>query len=479
MSFSSFLGGSSDDKIASIAVAADGSSYVTGYTSSDDFPTLNAFNDTKGSTYTDAFIAKFSVNGSLLWSTYLGGSQHDRSKDIAVDGDGNCYVTGDTYSNDFPTLNAYNDTLSGFNDVFISKFSSSGTLLWSTYLGGAGNDDGYAIAVDNAGKCYVTGETCSSNFPVLNAYDDTLASSPPEDDAFIAKFSSSGNLLWSTYLGGSEQDTGFDIALDGYGRCFAIGRTDSADFPTYDAYCDTYSGKDDVFITKFSSDGLLLWSTYFGGSGRDWGNGIAIAKDDSCYVTGETNSTNFPTLNAYNDTLSSTWQTAFVSKFTASGSLLWSTYLGGSKEDTGNAIAVDSSENCYVTGRTYSEDFPTLNAYDSTFNSAGDTFSTKFSDNGSLIWSTYLGGTNYEVAESIAVSDDDHCYVVGRTSSNDFPLMNAYDTKLNGTSDGFITVFKTSYSSQSTTSPSPSYGFLAFIFATPILFLISKKKRKR
>ncbi|MBK5114567.1 MAG: SBBP repeat-containing protein [Candidatus Heimdallarchaeota archaeon] len=478
LDFSTYLGGSALDQGRGIAVTEDGSCYLTGQTGSSDFPTQLAFNSTISSSR-DAYVVKLSGSGSLLQSTFFGGSDLDIGNDIAVTGDGNSYVTGFTESSDFPTLNAYNSTYGGNGDIFLAKFSSIGQLLWSSYFGGSGWDEGYSIAVAGDGSCYVTGNTRSSDFPTLYAYDPT-----PDGgyrDAFVAKFSTNGTLLWSSYLGGNALDGGYSIAVANDGSCYVTGSTESSDFPTLNAYNSTYGGNGDAFVTKFSSEGFLLWSTYFGGATWDVALSITVAGDDSCYVTGQTTSSDFPTQNAYNSTYSLEGD-AFVGKFSADGNLLWSTYLGGNYMDIGHDIAVTGDGNSYVTGFTESSDFPTLNAYNSTYGGNGDAFVTKFSSEGFLLWSTYLGGSEgSDRGFDLAVTEAGSCFVTGRTSSNDFPTENAYDTTLGGSSDAFVTKFVDT--SIPTTRPLTVTGFLVFIAVMlsaviPVIALIVYKKRK-
>ncbi len=361
LSYSTYLGGNNADYGNSIAVDASGSAYVTGLTYSTDFPTLNPY-QTDQADY-DLFVTKLSSSGnSLIYSTYLGGSNEDRGYSIAVDGSGSAYVTGRTYSTDFPTLNPYQTDQSGA-DVFVTKLSSSGSsLIYSTYLGGDSWDEGYSIAVDGSGSAYVTGYTLSTDFPTLNPIQTYQA----YEDVFVTKLSSSGNsLVYSTYLGGSGEDKGYSIAVDGSGSAFVTGKTRSTDFPTLDPY-QTYHGGGyvDPFVTKLSSSGnSLVYSTYLGGSGEDKGHSIAVDGSGSAYVTGYTFSTDFPTLNPYQTTFHGVID-VFVTKLSSSGnSLVYSTYLGGSSFDYGYSIAVDGSGSTYVTGYTYSTDFPTLNPY--------------------------------------------------------------------------------------------------------------------
>jgi len=475
--YSTYFGGNEgNERGYGIAVTEDGSCYLTGQTESSDFPTQLAFNSTISGSR-DAFVTKLSGSGSLLWSTFFGGSNWEIGYDISVAGDGSCYVTGFTESSDFPTRNAYNSTYGGNGDVFLAKFSSIGQLLWSSYLGGNESDEGKSIAVASDGSCYVTGETRSSDFPTQNAFDST-----PDGgyrDAFVSKFSTNGSLLWSTYLGGNVTDSGFSIAVSDDGSCYVAGFTGSSDFPTQNAYDSTYNGWfTDGFVAKLSASGSLLWSTYLGGASWDEASGITVASDDSCYVTGYTSSSDFPTQNAYNSTYRLEGD-AFVGKFSADGNLLWSTYLGGNEMDRGRDITVTNDGSCYVIGYTYSSNFPTKNAYDSTYDGY-DAFVTKFSSEGFLLWSTYLGGSEGgEQGYSLAVTEAGSCFVTGRTTSDDFPTENAYDDTLGGFRDAFVTKFDDT----PITQPLTVTGFLVFIAVMlsaviPVIALIVYKKQK-
>jgi hypothetical protein len=295
--YSTYLGGGGLEGGEDIAVDGSGSAYVTGGTRSTDFPTLNPYQTYQGggSLGDNAFVTKLSIAGNdLIYSTYLGGGNNDYALDIAVDGSGNAYVTGATESSNFPTLNPY-QTHQGGIDVFVTELSSTGSsLVYSTYLGGGGEDRGFGIAVDGSGNAYVMGETYSSNFPTLNPYQTDQGG----DDVFVTKLSSTGDsLVYSTYLGALGEDRGFDIAVDGSGNAYVTGLTTSADFPTLNPY-QTYQGTEDVFVTKLSNSGnSLVYSTCLGGGNRDVGFGLAIDGSGNAYVTGFTESSDFPTLN--------------------------------------------------------------------------------------------------------------------------------------------------------------------------------------
>ena len=380
--YSTYLGGSSDDQGYGIAVDAAGSAYVTGYTNSTDFPAQSAYWTTYGGGF-DVFVTKLTPTGNaLVYSTYLSGSGgKDVGIGIAVDGAGSAYVTGFTGSTNFPTQSAYQATFQGGTyDAFVTKLAPAGNaLVYSTYLGGSGDDEGFGIAVDGAGSAYVTGWTNSTNFPTQSPYQASYQGGTY--DAFVTKLTPAGNaLVYSTYLGGNDLDSGHGIALDGAGSAYVTGVTGSANFPTQSAYQATFQGGDyDAFVTKLSSAGnALVYSTYLGGSGgKDVGIGIAVDGAGSAYVTGFTGSTNFPTQSGYQATGQGNYD-AFVTKLAPAGNaLIYSTYLGGSGYDAGLGIAVDGAGSAYVTGYTASTNFPTQSPYQATNRGIWDAFVTK------------------------------------------------------------------------------------------------------
>jgi hypothetical protein len=291
----------------------------------------------------------------LVYSTYLGGSSGDGGSGIAVDSLGNAYVTGATSSTNFPTVNALQPSLvSGAENAFIAKINAGGSaLVYSTYLGGSVQDNGNSIAVDSSGNAYVTGATRSSNFPTVNAFQSTYLGGIG-GNAFIAKINASGSaLVYSTYLGGSGfegvGDNGNGIAVDSSGNAYVTGATSSGNFPTVNALQSSYGG---AFITKINASGsALVYSTYLGGGrGTEGGNSIAVDSAGNAYVTGYTGSSNFPTVNAFQSS-SSGQQDAFVAKINASGSaLVYSTYLGGSPDPI--YVSVNRTPSCKRSCRT-------------------------------------------------------------------------------------------------------------------------------
>jgi len=451
--YSTYLGGANNDNASAVAVDAAGNAYVTGITASaTNFPTTaGAFQTTLGGG-SDAFVTKLNPTGTaLIYSTFLGGSDFDTGVGIAVDASGNAYVTGSTASTNFPTTaGAFQTTLAGpgggsLTDAFVTKLNPTGTaLVYSTYLGGRDFDNGEEVAVDAAGNAYVTGRTSSTDFPTTVAAFQTTSAGG--GDAFVTKLNSTGSaLVYSTFLGGAESsDGGFGIAVDALGNAYVTGLTNSTDFPTTaGAFQTTIGSTQSAFVTKLNPTGsALVYSTYLGGSGGAEGTGIAVDAAGNAYVTGDTNSTDFPTTAGAFQTTSSGGTDAFVTKLNPAGSaLVYSTFLGGSSFDQGSGIAVDASGDAYVTGRTFSTDFPTTeDGFQTTFGGARDAFVTKLNPTGSaLVYSSYLGGSSLDQGSGIAVDARANAYVTGVTLSTDFPTTgDAFQTTLGGSTDAFV-----------------------------------------
>ena len=412
----------------------------------------------------------------LLASTYLGESSSGYVYTIVLDSSGNVYIAGFTTSSDFPTTSgAYDTSYSSGRDVFISKLNSSlSSLSASTYLGGLGEDGGYAIALDNSGNVYVTGHTDSPNFPTTRGAYDTSFNDRSDDnsDIFISKLNSSlSSLSASTYLGGSNIDHGNAIALDSSGNVYVTGDTRSSDFPTTSGAYDTSFSGFGVYISKLNSTlSSISASTYLN---AEYANDIALDNSGNVYVTGSTSSTDFPTtsgaydtsFNGYGDTCSEYTGDIFISKLNSSLShLSASTYLGGTSDEIGSAIALDSNDNVYITGETYSADFPTTsNAYDTSSNNStpyglscsyNDVFISNLNSSlSSLLASTYLSGSGAETGYAIDLDSSGNVYVTGYTYSSDFPTTtDAYDSSYNDnikTNDIFISKLNSSLSSLS------------------------------
>ena len=472
LSYSTYLGGSGTEEGNSIAVDATGAVYVTGITNSADFPTVNAAQPALNeSGLEDIYIAKLTPDGrALVYATYLGGSDYEVVADIAVDAAGAAYVSAVTRSSDFPTVQALQPGNNGGADAVVAKLSADGSqLIYSTYLGGSGDERGIApsgdqvvaaIAVDSAGAAYIAGATRSSDFPTVNAFQPRPGDIDNGVNAFVAKIAPDGSaLLYSTYLGGSGFDSATDIVVDSLGAAYVVGSTTSPDFPSVNPLPST-GANFDAFVAKFAPDGSsLIYSTHLGGTGVDEGYGIAIDASGAAYVTGWTNSSDFPTMNALQPQLGVGTPDfdAFVVKLAPEGgAMIYGTYLGGSDWDRGYSIAVDTAGAAHVTGVTLSANFPTMNPLQPALRGPMDAFVSKLSPNGAaLVYSTYLGGTRsdginyqywfqpsfYPVQSSMAITVDltGATYVTGRTDSRDFPTTTSLQARCSGGfSDAFV-----------------------------------------
>ncbi|MDY0167530.1 MAG: SBBP repeat-containing protein [Thermoguttaceae bacterium] len=390
-----------------IAVDTDGNAFVTSMTESTDF--AGATNTLHGGF--DAFLAKVSPEGDTLWATYLGGTDGDEAMSVAIDADGNVLVTGMTFSEDFTA--ATNDYYGGWNDAFVAKVSPEGELLWATYLGGSENDQGLDIAIDSEGDILVTGWTNSPDFagainsPYGVGRDGWIRS---WGDAFIAKLSSEGELLWTTYVGGSDDEGGLALVVDKSGNAYITGGTASQNLP--EAKNTFTGGAYDAFLAKVSTDGALLWTTYFGGSDEEAGFGIALDQSGNILVTGGTLSTDLAGANNayYGGDID-----GFVAKFSPSGNLLWSTYVGGNGSEGGFDLAVDSDGNAWITGGTDSTEFAeSENQYRG---GEYDAFLAHVTADGTVVWATYVGGSDAEGAFSIVLDGAGNVLIAGGSYS--------------------------------------------------------------
>ncbi len=502
LSWATYLGGSGTEALQSIAVDQAGNAYVTGHTNTaTGFPgtvgssivsTNGAFQGTYGGGTYDIFVTKLNAAGTaLVYSTYLGGSGEDVGEGIAVDQAGNAYVIGytDTASG-FPGITAasiQSAYAGGGHDAFVTKLNAAGTtLVYSTYLGTSGEDQGWGIAVDAGGNAYVTGFTNAPGFPGTNGssivstngaiqgtFGGSSGSGGNYGDAFVTKLNAAGTaLVYSTYLGGSNDDAGYHngIAVDQFGSAYVTGftATGPSGFPgtagssivsTNGAIQGTNAGGQDAFVTKLNAAGTtLVYSTYLGGSGIDISfGGIAVDQAGNAYVFGQTNTpSGFPgtagssivsTNGAFQGTYGGgTWD-SFVTKLNAAGTaLLYSTYLGGSGSDEAGGIAVNQAGQAYVTGLTTTPSgFPGITGSSIQSTNAGDfdAFVTKLNAAGTaLLYSTYLGGSGIDHATSIAVDQAGQAYVTGGTNTpSGFPGTagsSIQSTNAGGDRDGFV-----------------------------------------
>lgn len=469
--YSTYVGGTAPngEKATAIALDSSGNAYITGSTLSTDFPTTSgAFQqlDKAMSGNATAFVTKLNANGTaLVYSTYLGGSERDIANAIAVDSSGNAYVTGQTSSTDFPVtplaVQPYKTAGADYN-AFVTKLNATGSsLLGSTYVGGGNSDSAMGIALDSTGNVYITGTTASTDFPTTSGAFQRANKAKDGTTCFVAKLNALlGNYTYSTFLGGSQQDGPKGIAIDTSGNAYLAGYTQSADFPVtpgaFQTTNKTATGSYTGFVAKLNPGGTaLVYSTYLGGRKLDFSLAIAVDGNADAYVTGFTYSSDFYTTpNAFQRTFKATQPNsgnAFVTKFNATGtSVLYSTYLGGSVYDLATGLTIDSAGEAYVTGYTGSPDFPsTLGAFQRGYkggSSGANGFVTKLNSTGTaLLYSTYLGGNGYDTPTGITIDSSGHAYVTGSASSTDFPITSgAFQTSNHtGNGTGFVTKLST------------------------------------
>ena len=452
LSYGTYFGGTGNEVANGIAVDSAGNVYLTGSTQSTSL--LGGLLGVSGGK--DVFVAKFSPNlGSLIYSTYVGGSRNDSATSLALDASGNAYVTGSTSSNNFPTVSPFQSTRGGSQDAFVFKLNAAGSALtYSTYLGSNGStDQGWAIAVDATGSAYVTGVASASAFPTTPGAADTSYSG---GDAFVTKLTPAGNaLVYSTFIGGSGAETGFGIAVDALGNAVVVGDTLSSNLPTTaNAFQAVYGGKTDAFVTKLNSAGTAFtYSSYLGGNGIDIAYNLALDNAGKIYLTGQTSSTNFALSgNALKATLSGKTD-AFVTIIdpgvSGAASLVYSTYLGGTKNaESGRGIGVDAGGRVYVAGQTDSNNFPvTTGAYKTTNPSGADAFLVVIdplaSASSGLTYGTYFGGSKDDYGNA-GVYSNGKFYIAGDTlSTSGIATAGSNDTSYGGSgnTDAFAAIF--------------------------------------
>jgi hypothetical protein len=463
--YSTYLGGSYVDQIAGFAVDTAGNMDVAGTTGSANFPVTNG---TTLQGMWDGYATRLNADGTLAWSTYLGGSNGAQLLAMTQDGSGNIYLTGVTNSIDFPTTwGAYQAKYPGnpasINVGFVTKLDgATGALLYSTYLSGS-NSEPHGIAVDASGDAYVVGETTAADYPTTDrAWDRNLQSNRK---AFVTKLNATGSsLVYSTFLGGTSQydagsaNRGYSIAVDGSGNAWVTGVTVSDNFPTTTgAFQTALNGYGDGFVTQLNANGSeLLYSSYLGGTGVSYGddpdepNRIKVDSSGNAYVTGETRSTDFPvTTGALQTTFGGGDWDGFVAKIdptkTGASSLVFSTYLGGSGGDWTGDVGIDAAGNLLIVGGTTSTDFPTAGVSNRTLNGTEDAFVANLSPAGTqLVYASYLGGSGGDGAVRVALDAAGNIYAVGSTTSLDFPVTGgAFDSSPNGDGEIFLTKLTT------------------------------------
>jgi hypothetical protein len=409
LTWNTFLGGTNDDSGYGIAVDGSGNVYVVGAS--------YASWGSPARPYTagyDVLVAKLDSGGSLVWNTFLGGSGSDEGTAIAVGEDGSVYVTGRSYGGTWGTPIR---PFTALSDGFVARLnSSSGALIWNTFLGGPDNDYGYGLALDGNGNVYMTGYSNSSWGVPVHPYT-------ADSDAYVARLNSSGTLIWHTFLGGTDADSGYGIAVDGSGNVYVVGDS----YASWGSPVRFYTTYTDVFVARLDgSHGGLTWHTFFGGTGDDSGRGLTVDGNGNIYVTGNSEATWGSPVHPYTSA-----RDAFVVRLNSSNGLLtWNTFLGGTGDDYGNGIAVDGSGNVYVSG----DSDATWGSPDRPYTADYDAFAAQLNSSGTLISNTFLGGSAEDAGRSLAVDGNGVVYITGDSDASWGAPVRSYTAE----SDAFV-----------------------------------------
>jgi hypothetical protein len=403
--WNTFLGSGSDDNCFSIALDSSGNTYVTGKSDATWGSPVHAHSGSS-----DAYVACMDSSGILLWNTFFGSAGYDIGMGIVLDSSGNIYVTGRSDATWGSPVNAHN----GSSDAFVACMDSSGNLLWNTFLGSANYDYGDVISLDSSSNIYVTGQSMGTWGSPVNAYSGA-------DDAFVACLGSSGNLLWNTFLGSSNNDYGYGVTVDSSGNIYVSGRSNA----TWGSPVNAYSGFDDAFVACLDSSGNLLWNTFLGSANYDYGDVISLDSSSNIYVTGQSRGTWGSPVDAHSGEYD-----AFVACLDSSGNLLWNTFLGSTSDDYGRGISMDSSGNIYITGYSDAGWGTPINP----FSGGWDAFVACMDSSGNLLWNTFLGSTNSDSGSGIALDSSDNIYVTGRSDATWGSPINPYS----GSSEAFV-----------------------------------------
>ena len=516
LSVFSYIGGSDFDSGDSIAQDADGNIYITGTTYSSDLAVTPDAEQLDHAAEADIFVAKLNPEGNAIaYLSYFGGSGIDLAKDIAVDADGNTYITGVTDSTDLSLVNPLQASNSGNFDMFAAKFDAQGFLVFSTYLGGKNNDNGYSIAVADDERVFIAGDTTSPDMPTTaQAFDQSCGSDASCDtdysqtkatqksDAYLAVLSldNFGNyqLSYASYLGGSGNDSALAVSIRSNQLAVLSGETNAADFPVRHGVQTSlhggFNGGYDAFVVavnpNLAGDASLVYGSYFGGEGEDSGKDIVVDSQGTVHIAGDTNSSDLiTTAHAYQREFKGGDWDVFTASFdvtkTGSQSLLFSSYLGGAGNDNAKAIALDADNRIHIAGKTQSINFPFYHGTQANYAGHGDGFITKFAANGQTVeYSTFLGGSGNDAINGMVVNADDQPIVAGETQSQSFATGYAFQALYAGQADGFVSRLDTTQNNQNGSGSSSSAqkstgGGGAIDYALFAILLLSLYLRRR
>jgi len=427
-------GGPSGDSGVDVAIDASGNIWTVGHTGSPAWAVGGV--DTSHNGGSDAFVAKVSPEGDILWSTYLGGGGNDYARSVAVNADGSAYVVGYTNSTAWAVGGGIDTTSGGGQDGFVAKINSDGQLAWWTYLGADGSDEMHGVAVAPSGDVWISGKTTSEGW-ATGGFDTGYSGST---DAFVACMDPQGQVLWSSYMGSSKTDEAYGVAVDSAGDGWITGLTKSTNWIS-GGESSGYGGDDSAFLAKVASDGQsVLWSSFIGGGWNEIGNDVAVDAAGNGYMTGNTYSYDWSGNGGAWDRNHNGGSDGFAAKFTTDGQLTWSTFLGGSSTDAADGITVDASGDVYIVGSTHGGGWLDrgFDLNKSGSSSYRDAFVIKLTTDGKLCWSSYLGGSYHESATGVAIDAGGRAWVFGYTGSTNW-IAGGPDTVLEGSNDAYLT----------------------------------------
>jgi len=440
--YATYLGGIGDDEGWAVASDKDNNTLIAGITNSVCF----SEDDTQiTKTQKDVFVAKLDKNGELVYITFFGGGSSEEGNSIGVDDAGNAYVAGETFSEDFPVHNAWQPDFGGDEDAYVLKLAPDGTLVYSTFIGGSESEEINDIFVDAVGNTYVGGEVYSDDYPLMNPLPMMATYGMEDEDGFISIFDPEGRLVYSTYISARRRDQIFRLTVDDEGHIYAVGMTSSENFLTVNAAQSKYGGGwEDCIVLKLDPwNNEILFSTFLGGSDRDACWGIDVDSEGNSYVTGYSQSEDFPLVDALQPCQGNGIKDIIVTKLSPHGDLLLlSTCLGGCRSDYGTDLTLDSGDNVYVVGTTQSPDFQQVNALQANYGGGvSDGFLLQFSSQEALDYASFLGGSGADQIFGVTVGPDWIVHLTGGTDSQNLQLSRAAQGKINGGTDAFVARF--------------------------------------
>lgn len=446
--WATYYGNEGFDDVCGLVTDAWGFVYIAGGTDSQNFIAEGGHQNTIGG-FDDAFLAKFDLTGKRIWATYFGGKGSESGWDCTLDPNGNLYLTGVASFNNSMTMTAHQSHHGGERDAFLAKFNSAGEFLWSTYFGGKKTDSGTSCVTDAEGNVYLTGATNSVDNIFHQGFQDSLYFGA---DAFLAKFSPDGTLLWSTYYGGEDEEYSSSCVTDAYGNVYMSGGTYSSENISHEGHQMANGGGYDAYLVKFNAQGERLWATFYGGSALDLGGKCAVDNENNVYLAGATTSEQDIAYNGHSNSLNDGMD-AFLVKFTPDGQRIWATYYGGEGGESASVCVVDAANNVYLTGYTGSLNDIVHNGHQSSLAGKQDGFLVKFDPQGNRLWASYYGGPSYEVIYANAVDVFGNIYIAGETFSETQISLNGFQNVKGRYADGFLAKFHSGC-----TPPAPPSG---------------------